>query len=203
MQDETVRELVPEDLTSESLLQARIPHLAGGPKTAEAKAEYLGYRATGFAIRQACHLTGVTHSTLGRWRASDPEFRKIESERLPELQQELGGDLVRLDFLRNMRLAIRGDFKVLLRGALHMESLTDREFAYLRTIRRHYTPADLATMTKALEPEGAGEVDFAELVLRITQTRAEVHIKKEPTNEGSQDGPDQNKDIIEGVATPT
>lgn len=182
------------DETGQQALLSRIPHLKGGPKTAELKAEYLGYRATGFPIRQACYLADINHSTLTRWRAADPEFADIETNRIQELQDSVGSDLIRLEFLRNMRLGMRLDFKILYTAAHHLESLTDRQFKYLQGIRRLYSPQDLMSISKALAPES--EVgDFAEMVMSITKTRMEVRIAKET------DRPVEVPDIIEGESS--
>ena len=185
-----------QDETGQQALLSRIPHLKGGTRTAALKADYLGYRATGFPIRQACYLADINHSTLVRWRASDSEFADIETNRIQELQANVGGDLIRLEFLRNMRLGLRTDFKVLYTAVHNLEGLTDRQFKYLQRIRSLYSPQDLLAISKALSPESETPTDFAELVLSITKTRMEVRVAKE-TNK-----PPQDTDIIEGESSP-
>ena len=186
-----------QDETGQQALLSRIPHLAGGPRMAAMKADYLGYRATGFPIRQACYLTGVNQSTLTRWRASDKEFAEIETNRLPELQKSVGNDLIHLEFLRNMRLAMKGDFKILFKAVYHLDSLTDREFAYLKRIRGLYSPQDLLSISKALAPESEGPEDFAEMVLSLTQSRLEVRVAKK----GSEQSPtDPNVTDVESTS---
>ncbi len=165
-----------QDPTGEQVLLSRIPQLTGGPKTSALKADYLGYRATGFPIRQACYLAGISQTTLNRWRRQDSQFAAVETERLPELLANLGNDLVRLEFLRNMRLAIKGDFKVLMKAVYHLEGLSDREFQYLKRIRALYSPQELLSISKALAPESEAP-DFAEMVLKLTQRTTEVEVK--------------------------
>ncbi len=169
------------DESGEQALLSRIPRMDGGNRMATMKADYLSFRATGFPVRQALHLVGVSQATLGRWRKTDPAFADIETNKLPELQSSVGPDLVRLDFMRNMRMAIRGDFKVLFKAVHHLDSLTDREFQYLKRIRGLYTPGDLLTVSKALAPDSDTPTDFAELVMRVSRTRetAEVRIVQE------------------------
>ena len=164
------------DETGQQTLLSRIPHLSGGPRTASGKAEYLGFRATGFPIRQALYLTDVSHATLKRWRDTDPEFADIETNKIKELQSSVGNDLVHLGFLRNMRLSMQVDFKILLKAVHHMESLTDREFQYLKRMRSLYGAQELLAVNRAIMPEGEGPSDFSELVLSITEKRTEVRI---------------------------
>ncbi len=181
-----------EDPSGEmSALSSRIPKLAGGPLTSASKEEYLTYRATGFPIRQALALTNVNQSTLGRWRRSDPDFAMWETEKLPELQSTMGQEVLKLSFMRNMRLALATDFKVLLKAAISLEALTDREMKVLMRIRNMYAPSDLLTITKALEPSSESP-NFADLILKITQTRTEVSLeaKRVQSNEG--DAPTAN-----------
>ncbi len=185
-----------QDETGQQALLSRLPHLKGGPKTAELKAEYLGYRACGFPIRQALYLSDINHSTLTRWRASDSEFAEIETNRIQELQASVGNDLVRLEFLRNMRLGMRIDFKILYTAAHHLEALTERQFKYLQRIRSLYSPQDLVAISKALTPESEVPSDFSEMVLSITRTQLEVRAVAKET-----DRPTEDPDILEGESS--
>lgn len=166
-----------EDPTGEMAALSRIPELSGGPRTAELKAEYLGYRSTGFPIRQALSLTGINHSTLTRWRNKDSEFAKWETEKLPELQSTMGSEIVRLAFLRNMRLALQTDFKVLMKAAISLEALTEREMKVLMRVRNMYGASDLMTITKALAPASNDPANFAELILQVTQTQTSIKLE--------------------------
>jgi len=137
------------DKERENTLLSRIPLLAGDDK----KMEYLSWRATGFPVRQACELTGIRQHTVNKWRNSDPEFRIFESDRLPELQARVGKDLLRLEFMRNFRLLLRKDAEVIWKATMTPDELTDREWAYFRQIRKHYTPGEFLSLEKALNPE--------------------------------------------------
>ena len=141
----------PEDDTGEEALLSRIPLQSGDKR----KAQYLSWRATGFSVREACDLTPVSFGTLLRWRKHDPEFAEFEDKWLRELQKETSRDLIHLEFMRNMRLALHRDYKVLFKAAYDLESLSPAEAAYLKLIRRLYTPQDMVVLEKALEPESA------------------------------------------------
>lgn len=185
-----------QDETGQQALLSRIPHLKGGQKTAEGKADYLGYRSCGFPIRQALYLADINWSTLSRWRAADPEFADIETNHLQELQANVGSDLVRLEFLRNMRLGMRLDFKILYTAAHHLEDLTERQFKYLQRIRALYSPQELVAVGRALAPESEA-TDFASLVLSVTRTQLEVRQVAR-----SEERPREDSDILEGESTP-
>lgn len=159
------------DPTGEQTLLSRISHMAGSEKVAEAKADYLGFRACGFPVRQACYLSDNTESTIRRWRKSDPEFARVETEELSTLQSSVSRDLIQLDFLRNMRMAMRTDAKILYKAVQCLDALTNREFKVLQRIRGMYSPSDLMAMTRALNPGGEEPGDFAAAVQALLQAR--------------------------------
>ena len=115
------------------------------------KMRYLAYRATGFTPKEAIELLGLRLATLLRWRKRDPFFASWERERLRELQRR-GYEILRIEFVRNMRLALYRDYKVLMKAAVSLEELTPAERDYLRLIRRHYTPEGLVALERALTP---------------------------------------------------
>ena len=105
----------------------------------------------------------------------------------------MGNDLVHLVFLRNMRLAMKVDFKVILKAVHHMESLTDREYQYLKRMRGLYGTQELLAINRSLMPDGEGITDFSEMVLSITEKRMDIRFaKKQHSTE---------HDIIEGKST--
>ncbi len=185
------------DATGEQALLSRIPAMDGGPRIANEKADYLGYRATGFPVRQACYLAGITQSTLNRWRRADEAFANVENTQLAELQSQVGNEVVHLQFLRNMRLAMRGDFNILYKAVHHLESLTKREFEYLKRIRGLYSAQDLMNVTRALAPEAEAPIDFASLVMKLTRETTEVRIGNIHTEQ-----PSPEPDFVEGESRP-
>ncbi len=133
----------------DEMLKARIP-LSNNPR----KASYLSYRAAGFSVRESCALVPVTFGTVKAWRRDDEEFRDWESgEKLAWLQSNVAHDLTQMEFMRNFRLCLRLDKKVLFRAALSLDLLTDREMEVLKIIRKHYTPQDIMAVQRALQPE--------------------------------------------------
>ena len=140
-------DIEPDD--HEEMLKARIP-LGNNPR----KASYLSYRAAGFSVRESCALVPVTFGTVKAWRRDDEEFRGWESgEKLAWLQSNVAHDLTQMEFMRNFRLCLRLDKKVLYRAALSLDLLTDREMEILKVIRKHYTPSDIMAVQRALQPE--------------------------------------------------
>jgi len=137
----------PDDY--EEMLKARIP-LSNNPR----KASYLSYRAGGFSVRESCALVPVSFATVKAWRRDDEEFRQWESgEKLAWLQSNVAHDLMQMEFMRNFRLCLRLDKKVLFKAALSLSLLTDREMEVLKVIRKHYTPQDIIAVQRALVPE--------------------------------------------------
>jgi hypothetical protein len=137
----------PDDY--EEMLKARIP-LSNNPR----KASYLSYRAAGFSVRESGALAEVQFGTIKKWRREDPEFRDWESgEKLAWLQSNVAHDLTQMEFMRNFRLCLRLDKKVLYKAALSLSLLTERELEVLKVIRKHYTPQDIMAVQRALQPE--------------------------------------------------
>ncbi|KKN33835.1 hypothetical protein LCGC14_0799690 [marine sediment metagenome] len=140
-------DIEPDDY--EEMLKARIP-LSNNPR----KASYLSHRAAGFSVRESCALVPVTFTTIKAWRRDDEEFREWESgEKLAWLQSNVAHDLMQMEFMRNFRLALRLDKKILFKASLALESLTPKEMEMLKVIRKHYTPQDIIAVQRALQPE--------------------------------------------------
>lgn len=197
MSDETgLVDIEKADDSAEQALMSRIPMMSGGDRKSAEKADYLGFRACGFPVRQACQLVPITERTLRRWRIDDPVFANVETNKLAELQTVASKDILQLEFTRNMRMAMRTDAKVLFKAATHLEALSNREFKHLQRIRSFYSPQDLMALTKALAPEGEGPPDFASAVMRLIQTRTE---RTEVTiASGHDDSHEDESPIIEG-----
>ncbi len=140
--------LLPDDAHEDALL-SRIPFMVGDSK----KADYLSYRATGFSVSVACQLAEVERTTVNKWRKTDKAFKSFEETRLEELQKSTSADVLRLEFLRNMRMIMKKDFEVIGQALFEQSEMTDREWAYFKQIRRHYTPNDMLALEKTLSPE--------------------------------------------------
>lgn len=150
-------DLLPDEV--EEITKARFP-LFRNPR----KGEYLSNRACGFGVRESCHLAGVNHATLTRWRREDPEFVQWENDRLRFLQTQLAGDVLRAEFMRNFRLILRRDFRVIYKAVYNFDGLTKREWAYLMKIRKEYGPQALLALDRATEPEPEADPEKARQV---------------------------------------
>lgn len=138
-------ELLPEEQT----LMARIPLLAGSNK----KVAYLGYRACGFTQGQACQLAGITKTTVHKWRKSDEVFSRWETEELARLQGSVGNDILKFEFMRNMRMLLKVDMLLIAKSFSGLENMTPREYELFKSLRKFYTPNDLLAIEKVISPE--------------------------------------------------
>src|SRR3990172_1523115 len=109
----------PDDL--EEMLQARLPAMGNTNK-----ATYLSFRGCGFSVRESCKLADVSQATVNKWRREDEEFAALEGPRLSLLQQSLSRDILRMEFMRNLRLALRRDFRLMYKAAFAFNALSDR-----------------------------------------------------------------------------
>lgn len=137
--------LTPEEQT----LFARIPQMTGSSK----KAAYLAYRSCGFPIAQSCILAKTTKQTVAYWRKKDKAFAKFEGSQLQRLQATLGNDVIKFEFIRNMRLLLHGDMGIITKAINDVNEITPREYELYKALRRFYTPQDLLTIEKILDPE--------------------------------------------------
>jgi len=140
-------EVIANDV--EEMLIARIP-LNANPR----KAAYLSNRACGFSIRESCMLASISFAAVKKWRRDDEEFREWESgDKMAWLQHTVVTDLQRMEFMRNFRLLMRLDGKILLRANTHLAALTDIEKDLLKGMGKHYTPQALIAIDRALQPD--------------------------------------------------
>lgn len=155
------------------LLQSIIPYLAGD----ENKARYLGFRASGFTIREALKLVDVTDRTLRNWRQADPDFRHLEDDLLPELRTQAKKEIISLEFIRNYRLVLLKDYQVLQKSVTEPDQLTTSEHQYLLKARQHYTPQQLAILEQLFGGDGVATPgtpqSFSEFVLTLKRTVTE------------------------------
>ena len=132
--DADTDELTPE----EALASAVVPGSFRGKK-----ALYLSYRVTGFSIRESMQLANCSQRSVLRWRELDPEFERTDTKGLTELRRELGIEYLGLEFLRNYRLFLDKDYKVVMKALYTPEAMSDDEKQYLLKARVHYTPQQL------------------------------------------------------------
>lgn len=149
----------------------------------DARARYLGLRSSGFAIREALRLIGKAQSTLSAWR-HDEVFADLEN-RIPEFRKELALEYANLEFLRNYRLVLEKDYRVLKKSLdKDLEVLPKQEHGYLVKMRSHYTPQQLQIIEALISAEGAGEVgfDFTRAVIELSRTQEKIRIETRNRN---------------------
>ncbi len=147
------------------------------------KTKYLSFRATGFTSTEARELADVTERSVKRWRAADPEFKRLDTTDIAELRQTHGAAYHSAEFQRNLRSFMELDRKILarahqiLRDGMELSSLDVAEQGYLKTIRPLYSAGNLAAMIKAVnsgDEEGISGLDFTEMVTKMSQIRVSV-----------------------------
>jgi hypothetical protein len=131
------------------LVLAQIPSLFGDSD----KATYLGFRALGLRPKQALELLDLPIGILEVWKEETPQFEEFEYKCLTELQKNINADIIRLQFLRNMTMFLFRDSLTIRRSLTDFESMSNREAAYLRSVRRFYSNSDLLALEKAIAPE--------------------------------------------------
>lgn len=156
-------ELDTKSTPEESIAQSLLPY-----NLDDDRARYLGLRSSGFTIREALKLVGKAHSTLSYWR-QDSEFVSLET-RLPELRQQLSLEYANIEFLRNYRLVLEKDYRVV-KKSLTDEDLTRQEHDYLLKMRTHYTPQQLSIIEALIGATDQEQgFDFTRAVLEVSRT---------------------------------
>lgn len=139
------------------------------------KSRYIGYRASGFTIREAASLIGVNQRTIVRWRQEDSVFANME-EQLPELRKRLGLEYANMEFLRNYRLILEKDYNIIMKS-MKDDALPVQEHQYLLKARSHYTPQQLECLKGMIGDEAGRPLDFTKFILSISRTREEVRVE--------------------------
>lgn len=163
--------MISEVTAEEQIAKSIVPY-----NRDDARARYLGLRASGFGIREALRLIGKAQSTLSAWR-HDSEFSALE-DRVPELRKTLALEYANLEFLRNYRLILEKDYRVIKESLVKDAILSTQDHQYLLKMRSHYTPQQLqiieALITGGLE---GGEFNFTNIILEMSRTQERVKIE--------------------------
>jgi hypothetical protein len=171
-------EILPADnngqTEAEKIAQSIVPY----PRD-DARAKYLGLRCSGFTVREALRLIGFSHSALSKWR-KDTEFESLE-RRTSEFRKELSQEYAKIEFMRNYRLVLEKDYRVLqksLEVGKDGESvpLSEDNMEYLKKLRTHYTPQQLQIMETLVSAGDVGSFDFTELALSLSRTTDKVTV---------------------------
>ena len=165
-------ELPTKGTAQESIVQSFIPYLRD-----DSKARYLGYRCCGFTIREALKLINTAASTLSLWR-KDPQFLDLE-QRIPEFRDQLGREYAGIEFLRNFRLVMEKDYRVLKRSLDPTIELSEDENSYLLKLRSQYTPQQLQLIEVLINADLSGKgFNFTDFVISESRTERKVEMKR-------------------------
>lgn len=151
------------------------------------KARFIGYRASGFSVREACKLVDIHEKTLRRWRDPEGHFYDahfVEAEaKLSDLRRTLGAEYAHLEFLRNYRLVLEKDFLVLAKSINQPAALTQQENQYLLKARSHYSPQYLQILQDMIGgKDGHKDFNFTEFILSVSKEKVTIAGRRsEPT----------------------
>ena len=150
---------------TENMAKSLLPVGLGSEK----QLAYLSYIICSFTVTEACKLAKVHHKTVECWRRDDAGFAELEIKCRSELRSRMSAELIDIEFTRNLKLVLAKDFKVLLKDA-YGESLTEDEADYLKAIRKHYNPQQLASikqLSSDMKPTDS-QFNFTKTVFEIT-----------------------------------
>lgn len=170
-----------EQSETEALVQSLLPFHSDNNKV-----RYIGYRASGFTVREAVKLVGIHQKTLSRWRDPDSPWYDagfVDAEnKLAELRKTLGIEYAHLEFLRNYRLVLEKDFRIIAKSIDQPLSLTGQEQQYLLKARSHYTPQQLEILQRLIGGvQGEAQFNFTDFVMTLKRTKTQEEIKLEST----------------------
>jgi hypothetical protein len=159
----------PDALTAyDEMVMAMIP-VHDNPN----KQEYLCNRAVGFSVRESAAMAGVRQATVMKWRRDDEEFAQWESGGLHVLQAHLGPTLLRLQYMRCMRLTMAIDFRRLRQNFLNPNSQSEMEKLQTLAAQKRYDGKGLSALQEAVGDEAPKPP------LLPGETRAELTLKVE------------------------
>ena len=167
-------EQVTDITPTEGMAQSLLPFYVFSAQESNKKAQYLSYLVAHFSTYEACRIAKIHPKTIKRWRDEDPNFHLVEEQCATELAKKLSDELIDIEFTRNFRLIMAKDFQILFKDATG-QTLTESEQQYLVTIRKFYTPQQLATIKQLVSGDGQhGEAfDFTKTVLEIRLSKEE------------------------------
>ena len=146
----------------------------------------MGLRASGFTIREALRLIGNAHSTLSLWR-KDTEFVSLE-DRIPEFRKQLSLEYTNLEFVRNYRLILEKDYRVIHQSIYRQKDedgkplpMSEQDHTYLIKMRSHYTPQQLQIIETLILGEAEGKFDFTDFVITAARLQERVTIEARRT----------------------
>lgn len=136
--------------------------------------EYLGFRACGFGVREACQLVHISQRVVNHWRLNYPDFAKAESLAVTTNRQVLAAQHLDRRWTRNFAIALEKDYEILRKSVKDYMHMSREEHTYLNKIRALYTPQQLEVLNKLLSGKDGVEDSFASFVLKLSRTREEI-----------------------------
>jgi len=100
---------------------------------------YLSYRLCGFSRDEAMDMAEISRRTLYHWRQKDADFDTIERKSLPELKHTFTRELLFWLQVRNLRLLMQVDSKLLDKAVTEPEKLSRREMGQIKAMRSTYS----------------------------------------------------------------
>lgn len=153
---------LPDVDSAENVVLGMIPYMTGDSR----KAQYLAFRAVGFAVREALELVDVTSRTLRNWRRSDGEFARLDSDGLAELREKVAVEATAVRFLRNFTLIQLRDYHVFHKLATDPDAMTRDEKAWAKEARKYYTPQQLDALKKLSLGQVSEEFDYDSFIIQ-------------------------------------
>ena len=183
---------LPVESQEESIPRSLVPY-----NLDDDRSRYLGLRSSGFTIREALGLIGKAKSTLSLWR-HDPKFLELEDS-MPELRKTLALEYAGLEFLRNYRLVLEKDYRIVSDslqkhyredkdGAKIEIPMDSQDHKYLLQMRSHYTPQQLQAIEQLFGrgKEGGKETNWTDFFLEMSRTTETVKIGTRERSEPQQ-----------------
>lgn len=158
-----------------------VPYISGQ----EEKFNYIAARYNGFSLQEALVEAGVSQEDLMTWRYHDPKFRQVEGALASLDRREIRRELNALRFLRNYHRVLSRDTLVLeraYRNELAEVGVSASDEAYIREIRKHYSPQQLEAIERmSLAESRPGE--FEGIMDRVRNWRTRRVIIEEEVGE--------------------
>ena len=125
------------------------------------RALYFGYRSSGLSVRETLHMIERSKPWLSLQR-KDVRFVDLEG-RIPEFRRVLSKEYVELETIRNYRMVLEKDKRILQKSLIKGEVLSHQEQEYLIKLRTMYTPAQMQIL-EAFVKGGEGGFNFAKFL---------------------------------------
>lgn len=144
------------------------------------KREYLGWRTCGFTRKEARDRIEITKPTVDRWIKQDSAFAEIEQQNVYELRNQYAKEFIKLDFFRNLKLALRKDAQVLEKANStdKRSKLTSDEWGYLKSIRGLYTAKEINALDSVFSSFNDSDWDSIMVAVKLSKSNGSEKVKR-------------------------